>query len=215
MNLEDLKSVWKEPETQSESFEEERLRTLLRKRSRSAISRINRSIWIEAGLVLLILLVFLVSLFPYETFLVRFQTAWVVVLSVASLVYYWYKFRILNRKGMEALPLHDYLREMVRRMQRFMRIYDFIIVILMPLFLISGFIAGFVTGVKDAGSSLQSVSIGGWAMVIALLAGMSAVVIGMGKGYIWLMYGRYFSDLKKCLAELESGNGFWDMSEAE
>ncbi|WNJ20987.1 hypothetical protein [Pontibacter sp. G13] len=203
MQLEELKILW---EASSQADPEPRLdqaeiRKMLHARSDSALQRINRGIWVEVSLsiVLVIMVAALAERLPGRANIWYGVSLMILVLSGG---FYWMKYRAINPSGIAPLDLKTSLNQSVRSMEFYMMIYQATITTLMPTVGAAGVLFGFYHGGESRGASFSQVPGTVWIGVagIALIFGWGAAKLG--KRYVYALYGEHVEELKACLMEL-------------
>jgi hypothetical protein len=203
MNLDDLKSAWKtanEQQLVEQQVSAEEVRAIVQTRSRSALARINRNIVGEAIAVVVLGVAALAYLgISSGNNIVEISTTLLYI--GASLVFYRYKYRALNSNEITADSLSTSLRQLVKRMQGFLRIYDYMIVIGVPLAAVLGLWYGWTRQPLPIAPSDAAL----W-KIIVLTCVVAVLFIGcwiwLSRWYIKRVYGKHFAELTACLHEL-------------
>lgn len=204
MNLEELKHIWQAQSQalgREENLPEAALRAMLQQRSHSALDKINRSILLEVVLVLLIGAggFWLFGIHRYHS-----GGLALMALTVAgSLLFYYYKYRLLNRDELSAGDLKYALSALVRRMQGFMRGYQLVIWFGIPVIAIIGLLAGAAAGAAERHESLSTLSSRAWLLLGVAGIAYIPLAILFSRWYLRRLYGIHFEELASCLAELE------------
>lgn len=205
MNLDELKSAWQAvnaqqlPEQQVSVAE---IRSIIRSQSSSLLERINRTIITEVAASLLLAFGGMAYMLFAKGKHIG-EVAFIAVYLLASLIFYLYKYRALNSHKLTEESLSISLTHLVRRTQQFLRIYDYMIVIGMPIGTIIGFVYGLYYAQEEGSPVRENMTPGLIAVSIALLILVGGAWMWFSKWYVNRIYGKPFRALQDCLAELE------------
>jgi uncharacterized membrane protein YidH (DUF202 family) len=204
MNLEELKSIWQtqsNAQARQEQHSREAIRQMLYRRSRTALSRINRNIVLEAIFMVLTLLGSTWMLWQQPSNLTG-MWIFLIILSVGSLAFYYLKYQQLNRATLGHEDLRNSLGDIARVMEHYMQLYTFLMVI-MPLLASVGVLYGYSVSAAEDGRSLLDLdwTEGGILGLVLLLYGTFSYYFT--RWYIRWVYGIHHQELKACLAELD------------
>jgi hypothetical protein len=204
MNLDELKHIW-EAHTSTQATHEQRstaeIQQMLYQRSRTALSRINRNILMEAGFMVLTLGISLWML-TQPADLLRGMWMFFILLSLGSLVFYRIKYRQLNQAGLGRTNLKTSLGDIAQVMEHYMQLYGFLGMVVIPLLGVVGVVYGYAAGAKEDGRTLVDLSLAEWGILagIALLYGLACYFAT--RFYVHRLYGVHYRELRACLAEL-------------
>jgi p-aminobenzoyl-glutamate transporter AbgT len=201
MELDDLKYIWQEETSSLASrVSSPQIRAMLQRRSQGALSKINRSILLE---VVLLFVIGGTSLYwMVETGVKTWFIGGFGLFLLSSFGFYAYKYRSLNQELLEPGNLYETLRHTTGRMGQFMRFY-FYFSLIIPLLSSGGLIFGFLEGLKEAGSSLEEISLEGWLVLMGVMFAYGALSFWFVRWYIRRLYGRHYQVLLSCLEELK------------
>lgn len=203
--MEEWKLLWEEHESgqlDSREVDQKMLRGIIHSRSRSAIARIRRNIWLEILAILFPLWIFVSYTLYQETSGLQVWLP-IGVPAVFSLVFYGIKLFSLNQNPLEDANLLQSLRKKVWLMGRYLRIYNLLGSVLIPLLAGASIVWGFVYAALEKGRPLEQISWSSWALVggtILLFASLSHLFF---KWYIGKLYQGHYEELLACLHELE------------
>jgi len=203
--MDELKTLWKEHQSglrDSREIDRKMFKAVIKSRSRSALARIKRNIWVEIFAIVLPMWL----LWSYVMWRGESQHLLLLGLlfpAILALIFYGSKLYLLQQNPVEAANLKQSLRKSVWLMGSFMRIYWVIGSILIPLMAMGGVVAGFGHSALGSGQNLSSISlktytflgIGG--LVYAYLAHR------FFRWYVDKLYGEHYRELKSCLSEVE------------
>lgn len=204
MELDELKYLWQnalDPEERQAAIEPAEIRRMLRSRSMSALGKINRNIWLETGLVIIFGLIGGWYVFsqpaPHEL-----EIGLLGGYIVGSLIFYYFKYRSLNRKTLQEGNLRESLAYTVQSLGQFMRVYYYVFVPLIPLMSGVGMLYGFKEGAQSNGESLETIPLQVWGVLIVVMVIYMAIGYFATRWYVNRLYGRHYQELSICLDEL-------------
>jgi len=222
MELNDLKKTWNKISS-GRQLDENQLREMLGKRTKSLIERIDRNVKIGFGVLLA-----MIVLFSLDDFWLSPQTIdeqfvdmpipnWVLFLAVLSnllivttFLYFVIKYYHVKRKCDVICDLKGTLRKIIETLTLYQRLF-YLALATMLLGMASAFITGIFIGTEYnaevQGMQLSDVEPG----QLVLVAAVSIVLILLFGGSIFLflrwgfrrLYGNYIKKLKTTLQELE------------
>ncbi|MCI4667578.1 MAG: hypothetical protein MRZ79_05400 [Bacteroidia bacterium] len=203
--MEELKNLWDEHEAgllETRELDKKMLKGIIKSRSRSAVARIKRNIWMEIVAVVLPLWIF-VAYNLYQEY-VGFVFWWPILASaLTSLIFYGIKLFAINKSSLEEGNLLQGLRKQVWTMGRYLKIYAIIGSVLVPLLAAVGIVGGYIFAASNDGKALGEIAISSWALLggsILLYAVFSHLFF---RWYISKLYKKHYGELKACLQELE------------
>lgn len=197
MNLDDLKQAWKAAnEDQARLVTAEEVSRLLQSRSRTALDRINDGIRFDVVLSVLL------AAGTVGWLLWQQAWAWTLLTLVyfgAALVFYRYKYLAINRADLGNDSLRASLAALTTRMRQFLRVYDYMIVLGIPL----GAAAGFWLGWNDANPADVRLSAGQIALIAGVAVAFTAGWMVLSRLYVNRLYRKPYLELLACLEELD------------
>jgi len=222
MDLEYLKKTWEKLPT-NEQLDENQLRQMLGKRTKSLIDRIDRNI--KIGLVVLFVLIlifalddFLISPLMMENLNENISIpGWLLFLGVFSnilifttFIYFVIKYYRVRKSCDTVCDLKETLKKIIGTLQIYQTMFYLALVTL--LFAIGvGFITGMYTGfsdkVKQLGIPISEIQTGG--LIGTILIGLVILIVLVGGVFVFLrwgfrkLYGNYLQKLKFTLQELQ------------
>ncbi|MEO1448865.1 MAG: hypothetical protein AAFV07_05015 [Bacteroidota bacterium] len=204
MELDELKYLWQtalDPEEEEETLSPEEIQGLIKGRSLSALGKVNRNIWIESVLVILLGIVWAWFVFsepdpsPVDIWTLAFFV-------LGSLVFYFFKYRSLNRKTLQSGNLRESLTYTVRSLGQFMNIYYYVFLPFIPLVSGAGILYGFKEGAQANGDSMATIPLKVWGILFVVMAIYMVLGYFAMKWYVHRLYGQHYQELSACLDEL-------------
>jgi len=204
MNLDELKHIWQahsSAQAAQEQHSHEAIRQMLYQRSRTALSRINRNILLEAAFMLLTLLGSIWMLWQQPT---HFEGMWIflILLSVGSLIFYRVKYQQLNRATLGRENLRTSLWEVARVMGHYMQLYTFMAVMVPGLASVA-LLYGYGVSAAEDGRSLMDLGWAEWGILLGIMIIYGVFSYLVVRWYIRRLYGVHHQELTNCLAELD------------
>jgi hypothetical protein len=195
MELDDLKSMFRGQGNPKRSPEE--MATYLRLRSSSVIEKIRRSIVIEFTCAILFMLGAIAWLILTQILFYKALAIYVIV-SCAFFIFYLTRLnKRISRSFMSQLPVVESLKEIIRIMETFLRLYFWLTMAMMPVVFVIGLLT-INTGNKEIFTTK------GWTIYTAWFVGWTAFMYFFTKWYLRKLYGKYMEELKNQLKELEN-----------
>lgn len=204
MNLDELKYIWQahsSAQAAQEQHSQEAIRQMLYQRSRTALSRINRNILLEAAFMLLTLLGSIWMLWQQPA---NFDGMWIflILLSVGSLIFYRVKYQQLNRATLGRENLRHSLWEIARVMGHYMQLYTFMAVVV-PVLACLALLYGYSVSAAEHGRSLMDLDLTERGILLGIMIIYGVFSYFATRWYIRRLYGIHHQELKSCLAELD------------
>lgn len=191
MELDDLQSIWKKGH-QNLSIQQvhspQEIQELLSKKTKGILSNINKSIFIE---VILMLLVCVYSIFAFYSIDKRFS-AMMFGLMLISLGHYYIKYRLLNYTSSNNLK--NSLQRIIKITGRYLYVYQGSVWVTLAI-------------LGWGGGSILSEKNWSWWFTGILVGGIGVFFYLVFQWYLDLLYGRELKALQQCLYELEREEG--------
>ncbi len=196
MELDDLKYLIKNQDLPDHSAEQ--LTGYLQHESNSVLQKIRRSIRLE----LLFAIVFGIAGIAWMltgNLLFYKVLAGIVVIFCAGFLFYVSRLqKQINNYQRSLTSVKNNMREIIRILEAFIKLYFQLTMMMLPLICITGFF----TIDKDKALSLST---GGWMFYAAWFIGWSVLMYYFTRWYLKKLYGNYLHELKVQLKELEGG----------
>lgn len=187
MELDDLQSIWKKGH-QNLSIQQvhspQEIQELLSKKTKGILSNINKSIFIE---VILMLLVCVYSIFVFYPIDKRFS-AMMFGLMLISLGHYYIKYRLLNYTSSNNLK--NSLQRIIKITGRYLYVYQGSVWVTLAI-------------LGWGGGSILSEKNWSWWFTGIIVGGIGVFFYLVFQWYLDLLYGRELKALQQCLYELE------------
>lgn len=222
MDLENLKKTWDKLPS-NEQLDENQLRQMLGKRTKSLIDRIDRNIKIGLVVLFVLILVFALDDFLISPLMIQSLNenisipGWLLFLGVFSntlifttFIYFVIKYYRVKKSCDTVCNLKETLNKIIGTL----KIYQTMFYLALATLLVAiglGFITGMYTGfsdkVKQLGIPISEVETGG--LIGTILIGLVILVILVGGIFVFLrwgfrkLYGNYLQKLKLTLQELQ------------
>lgn len=207
MELEDLKSLWKEnsQEIAQNDLSAEALEQLLRGKTHSIVRLIKRNLILEAIFCVLITLMILSMPMRTQQFyaLELGLKASMIFYTILVLWAYGYSYRWLHKYYDMATDLKTATQSLVQQMERSLRLFFYTNLVLTPIALVSGGIYGYTSDLPPEAleSPLFETSLW-WLIAILALLGLVSTY-PLNRYYLRLMYGKSLEKLKAVLQEFD------------
>ena len=225
MDLENLKKTWEKLPSEKQ-LDENQLRKMLGKQTKSLIDRIDRNIKIGLIVLFVLILIFALDDFLLSPLMIESLNEnisippWLLFLSIFSnaLIFTTFiYFAIKYYKVKKACDTVCDLKETLKKIIGTLEIYQTMFYLALATLLVAiglGFITGMYTGfsdkVRQLGIPLSEVETGG--LIATILIGLVILAILVGGVFLFLrwgfrkLYGNYIHELKLTLKELEEIN---------
>jgi len=225
MDLKDLKKTWDKMASTKE-LDENQIRTMLGKRTKNLIERIDRNIKIGFVVLFFIILIFSLDDFLVSPLLIKGVNEnlaipnWLLFLSVFSnalifttFIYFVIQYYRVKRSCDIAGNLKETLIKIINTLKIYQRLF-YLALIFFSITMITGFIAGLYQGTladfEQQGISLSEISVN--QLLIIIVIALLFLLITVGGIFFFLrwgfrrLYGNYLTKLKLTLKELEEIN---------
>jgi len=205
MELENLKSIWKDISKQEEQvsrLDSEEITSLLKGKTQNAFSKIKRNLLFEVGSLLLATIVFLGLIISQH---VPSKIPLVISISVVfvlSAVYYIAKYYQLSRINIQADNLKNGLKTLINTLEKFLKMYFIGSMALTPASTLTGFIYGYNLN-KQSDDWLSEMDFVIWSVAFITVFLLTLTMYPFMRWYLHKLYGSYVQELKYCLTELE------------
>ena len=202
MELEDLKSIWKQQKPGLESKQEEEIASMLKGRSNSIINKLKRSVWFE----LIFTIVCGIGLGIYALTLDSGALMWtiisLIILFISYLFYYVKKIILLNQFDPSSENLKNNLQNLLERLTVYLNFYKKSYAVLYPVY----FCLGLLFGALERGMDdfLYHISQPKTILILIAIAGLFFLcTIWITNWYLKKLYGNHLDKLKDLLQELQ------------
>jgi Ca2+/Na+ antiporter len=202
MELDDLKSIWKQDKPGFEPKREAEIASMIKGRSNSIISKLKRSVWFELIFTILCSVVLGIYALTLKNGALMWTIISLLVLFVSYLFYYVKKIILLNQFNPSTENLKSGLQNLLDRLITYLNFYKRSYAILYPVY----FCLGLLYGAMEQGLDefLQRLS---QPKVIIYLVVLAAIffffTIWITNWYLRKLYGNHLEKLKELLNELQ------------
>jgi hypothetical protein len=201
MELDELKNIWKQESFRSKN--EGEIAAMLRGRSRSIVSKLKRSVWMELTLTLIgeLILVYYVFTIPAGAF--KWATLSFALLFAGYIVYYFKKIILLIRFGATSENIKINIERLVHDLGVYLSFYKKSYTMVYPVFLfLMLFFVAIEQGIDDFLRSLTR------PLTLASLVFVCLVFIGclvwFTNWYLDKLYGNHLRKLEELLKDLRT-----------
>ena len=200
MELDNLKTIWKEQRTPAPAGDPGELSMLLQTRSRGPIARMRRNLRVEA---ILMVVTYIPTIIAYLTLFDG--RLWMISLFLFAVlcfyaVYYYRKDRLLLRMQCVSCEVRSNLQGQVRALRKYIRFYVWSGTLVILIAMVVAW-ATFRDAMQAKGLPLHW-----WFQPIALLVLILPIATGLfylNKWYVNKLYGRHAERLRAMLQEME------------
>lgn len=199
--LDDLKSIWKQQPTFVAKNETE-IAQMLKGRSNTLIHKLKRNVWLELVFTVLCMLVLFVYSFYLKDGALKWTILSLLILLVSYTIYYVKKIILLKQYDPSSENLKDNLKQLIQRLDLFMKFYKTSYAILFPVFFALGLLFGAIeTGfdifIHKFESPLYAFSF--FILSIIFMVGVYTIT----NWYLKKLYGDHIEKLKSLLKEIQ------------
>lgn len=203
MELDDLKSIWKQDKPGFEPKKEEEIASMIKGRSNSIISKVKRNVWFELIFTIVCGVVLGVYAITLESGALMWTTISLIILFVSYLFYYVKKLMLLNHFDPSTENLKNSLQHLLERLTMYLKFYKRSFAILYPVY----FCLGILFGALERGemdSFLQKISQPKIIFYLVALAGLFFFCsVWLTNWYLKKLYGNHLTKLNELLKELQ------------
>lgn len=205
MELEDLKEIWQQyasHQAEKTSLNEQEIKKLLKGKTQTAISYINRSIVKEGGSLILLTLILAAASLIYGDVLTRLFFIPILGICVVYTIYYIFNYQQINKIAINEDKLKDTLHNLINTLEAYLRTYFYGNLILSPITFLSSFLYGaLIFRDKTASQALESSTIISGLIIFGVIM---LFIYPIMRWHIKRNYGQYLEELKKYAKELEA-----------
>src|SRR5688572_20785093 len=202
MELDDLKSIWKQDKPGFEPKREAEIASMIKGRSNSIISKLKRSVWFELIFTIVCSIVLGIYAITLDSGALMWTIISLLVLFGSYLFYYVKKILLLNQFNPSTENLKNGLQNLLDRLTTYLNFYKRSYAILYPVY----FCLGLLYGAMEQGLDefLQRLSQPKVIIYLVVLAGVFFFfTIWITNWYLRKLYGNHLDKLKELLNELQ------------
>lgn len=204
MELDDLKNIWQSAE-HFRLKQEEEISSMLRRRSKSIITKLKWSVWFEFAFTLMsgILLIYYFFTIPDGALRLLFIT--LLITFLGYIIYYVKKIRILHRFEESVGNIKTNLEVLISDLQAYLKFYEKSYSIMYPAYLV--LICLFM--IIDRGLDRFLEMLQNWRMILFLVLFVGVFLVSslwFTKWYLKKLYGNHLTKLQELLNDLQEIN---------
>jgi len=201
MELEDLKSIWKRGEPAFQPKNEEEIAMMLKGRSISIVNKLKRNVWFELIFAIVVSVALLLYALSLEKGAMKWTSISLLLMCLASTIYFIKKLSVLNRVQGINDNLHDTISFLITNLTSYVKFYKNSYTVLYPVY----FLLGLSFSVLERGTD-NFVAFVSKPLIILYLLFMSGlfffITSWFARWYLKKLYGDHLEKLKKILDEL-------------
>ena len=201
MELEDLKSIWKSSAPVFEPKNEQEIAMMLKGRSISIVNKLKRNVWFELAFAIVVSVGLLLYALSLEQGAMKWTSISLLLMCLASTIYFIKKLSLLNRVQGINDNLHDTISFLITNLTSYLKFYRNSYTVLYPVY----FLLGLLFSVLERGTDKFVVFLSQPLTIVYLLfmAGLFFLVSSwFARWYLKKLYGDHLEKLKKILDEL-------------
>jgi hypothetical protein len=203
MELEDLKTIWKQSEADFRLKDEAQIASMLKGKSMSIIAKLKRSVWFELVFALIVSVVLLVYAITLKPGAFKWTAISLLLMCLGSSIYFSKKLMLLNRFQEVNENLHVTISTLITNLNGYLRFYKNSYTILYPVYFSLGILfAALERGPKKFMEFLLQPTI---IIYLLLMAGIFFFVsTWFANWYIKKLYGDHLQKLQGLLDDLNN-----------
>jgi hypothetical protein len=201
MELEDLKSIWKQNEPSYKPKNEQEIALMLRGKSMSIIDKLKRSVWLELIITVVVSVALMVYAVSLQSGALKWTSISLLLMCLAFTIYYIKKLTLLNR-FVPNENLQSTITTLITRLDNYLKFYKNSYAILYPVF----FLLGLLFGAMERGPAVYIEYLSRTSIIIylVLMAGLFFFLSSwFANWYLKKLYGDHVEKLRKLLDELQ------------
>jgi len=204
MELDDLKNIWQNSESFKPKHEQE-IALMLRRRSKSVITKLKWSVWFELSFTILAGILLLYYSFTIPDGALRWSFISFLVLFLGYIVYYVKKIRILHRFEENSTNIKANLENLISDLNAYVKFYQKSYTLMYPLYMVLIILFVIIDrGFNEFLESLKNLKI---ILYLVLLVGIFFISsLWLTKWYVKKLYGNHIENLKKVLFDFQDEN---------
>ncbi len=202
MELDELKSIWKNNPPGFQSKDESEIAMMLKKQSTSIIEKLKRSVWFELIFTLVAGIVMLIYALTLPSGALKWTSVSALILFVAYLFYYAKKLTMLNRYASAHENIKSNLELLVNNLDSYLKFYKRSYTILYPIYFCLMLL--FIGLERGADEFIAAITKPEKIVTLILLAVFFFFCsTWLTKWYLKKLYGNHLEKLKCLLHDLE------------
>lgn len=201
MELEDLKSIWKSNEPLFQPKNEKEIAMMLKGRSLSIINKLKRNVWLELVFTIIISVALLIYALSLEKGALKWTSISLLLMCLASTVYYIKKLSVLSRVQDINENLHHTISFLITNLTGYLKFYKNSYTVLYPVY----FLLGLLFSVMEKGTDrfVEFLSTPSTVIYLLVAAGVFFFISSwFARWFLKKLYGDHLEKLKSVLKEL-------------
>ena len=203
MELEDLKTIWKQNGPEFHHKGEAEITLMLRGKSMSIIARLKRNVWFELIIAVLSSLALLIYAIGLKNGALKWSSVSVLLVTLGASVYFIKKLSLLNRFQEMNENLHDTLALLITNLNSYLKFYKNSYAVLFPIYFFLALMFGALErGPRKYFDFILQPTVLITLLVFALLFFVTS--IWAANWYIKKLYGDHLAKLQGLLDDLDN-----------
>ena len=203
MELDELKSIWKNDTAEFEPKGEAEIASMLKRKSLSIVEKLRRNVWFELGLTFVMSLGLLIYALLLPPGALKWTSISIILLFTVYTVYYVKKLALLNRFDPATENIRTNLISLIDGLSNYLKFYKRSYTVLYPIY----FCVGILFGGLERGSErfFEALVKPATLVYLALFAGLFYILSKkFTDWYLKKLYGNHLLKLKELLDELQN-----------
>jgi hypothetical protein len=202
MELDELKSIWKNNAPGFQSKDESEIALMLKGQSKSIVEKLKRSVWFELIFTLVAGIAMLVYALTLPSGALKWTSVSALILFVAYLFYYAKKLSLINRLGKADENIKSNLELLTNSLDSYLKFYKRSYTILYPIyFCLMLFFIGLERGTDQFIEAITKPEKIATLVLLAIFFFFCST--WLTKWYLKKLYGNHLEKLKSLLRDLE------------
>ncbi|HYI77226.1 MAG TPA: hypothetical protein VEW65_06365 [Chryseolinea sp.] len=200
MELEDLKSIWKSSEPVFQPKNEQEIARMLKGRSISIVNKLKRNVWFELVFTIVVSVALLIYALSLPKGAMKWTSISLLLMCIASTVFYVKKLSILNHVQGINENLHDTISFLIKNLTTYLRFYKNSYTVLYPIYFLLGLLFSFMEKGTDVVEFLSQPT----TIIYLLFMGGLFFLISFwfARWFLKKLYGNHLEKLKNIMYEL-------------
>ncbi|HEX5169430.1 MAG TPA: hypothetical protein VFW11_09665 [Cyclobacteriaceae bacterium] len=201
MELDDLRNIWQNAE-RFKLKQEEEISSMLKRRSKSIITKLKWSVWFELTFTIIAGLLLLYYSFSIPDGALRWSFMAFLAIFLGYIIYYVKKIRILHRFEESKGNIKTNLEILISDLEAYLKFYEKSYSIMYPMYMVMVFL--FV--IIDRGMDEFIEAVANWKMILYIIFLVAIFLVSslwFTKWYLNKLYGNQLRKLKALLNDLE------------
>jgi hypothetical protein len=203
MELEDLKSIWKNSEPDFLLIGEAEIALMLKKNSLSIVDKLKRNVWFELLITLAASVGFLIYALQLPSGALKWTTTSIILMCLGYTVYYIKKLVLLSRFNPATENIRTNLTALVQNLTSYLKFYKRSYTVLYPIYFCVGLLFGGLE--RGAERFFDTLFAATTIMYIVIFAGLFYLLSKkFTNWYLNKLYGNHLNKLKSLLDDLQT-----------